>query len=93
MTASNSARDRERFLTPTDAAEVLNVPVDDVFDAMQSGELPAIRVGGHWRIEHDRLERFIEGRYEETRRMALWQQAELADVVELFDHYPRTTTT
>jgi hypothetical protein len=30
------------------------------------------------------LQSYIDGKYEENRRRALWQQAEYADVAELF---------
>jgi len=38
---------------------------------------------GHWRVERDLLERYIEDKYEESRRRALWHQAEYASVAEL----------
>jgi excisionase family DNA binding protein len=76
-----------RFLTLADTAEVLNVSVSQAYALVRSGELPAIKVGGHgrWRIERSVLEGYIEAKYEENRRRALWQQSEFADVVELFD--------
>ena len=46
-------------------------------------------VGGHggrgqWRVERDVLEGYIAGKYEENRRRNLWNQAEFADIPELF---------
>ena len=40
--------------------------------------------GGHWRVERDVLEGYIAGKYEENRRRNLWNQAEFADIPELF---------
>ncbi|MFZ4893282.1 helix-turn-helix domain-containing protein [Plantibacter sp. Mn2098] len=74
-----------RFLTIADTADILNVSTTDVAELIDSGQLPAIRVGrgGPWRIERDVLEGYIDGQYEEARRSALWQQAQLADLPEL----------
>lgn len=75
-----------RFLTPADAAQLLAVSLDEVFSLITSGELPAIRVAQQWRIEHHQLETYIADRYEETRRMALWNQAEFADLADFGDY-------
>jgi len=85
MTASDPAG-LARFLTLADTAEVLAISVSQAYALVRSGELPAIKIGGngHWRIERSMLEAYIEGKYEENRRRALWQQAEYADIPELF---------
>lgn len=77
--------DVTRFLTVGDASEILNVAPGDVVSLIETGELPAIRVGrsGAWRIERVELEAYIEAMYEETRRRALWDQSEFASIPEL----------
>jgi excisionase family DNA binding protein len=80
-----------RFLTLADTAELLNITARQAYALVRSGELPAIKVGasGQWRIERSVLESYIEAMYEETRRMSLWHQSDLASVTEVtFD--PRT---
>lgn len=74
-----------RFLTVADTADVLNVSAAEVMSLIQSGELPAIRVGrsGPWRIERPVLESYIDGQYEEARRIGLWEQAQFPDLPEL----------
>jgi len=76
-----------RFLTLADTAELLNVSMSQAYALVRSGELPAIKIGagGRWRVERDVLESYIEAMYEENRRRALWQQASLSDVAEMFD--------
>lgn len=76
-----------RFLTLADTADVLNVSARQVYSLVRSGELPAIKVGasGHWRIERDVLESYIEAMYEESRRLALWNQSDAAPLPELSD--------
>jgi excisionase family DNA binding protein len=75
-----------RFLTLTDVAEVLALSAAEVVALVRSGELPAIRLGsiGQWRVEQAVLESFIADKYEEARRLALWHEAQHADVAELF---------
>lgn len=87
-----------RFLSLTDVAEVLSLSAAEVMALVRSGELPAIRLGsiGQWRVERAVLESFIADKYEESRRLALWNEAEFADVAELFGDdrgHRRTTTT
>lgn len=86
MNESESPTSLGRFLTISDTADVLNISVSQAYALVRSGELPAIKIGGrgHWRIERDILEGYIAGKYEENRRRKLWNQAEYADVAELF---------
>jgi excisionase family DNA binding protein len=81
-----------RFLTLADVADVLNISASDAYALVRSGELPAIKIGGrgHWRIERDILESFIEAQYEQTRRMSLWEQSNIASVI---DFPPRRRST
>jgi excisionase family DNA binding protein len=80
---SHSADDAARFLTVADCAEILNVEVADVTVLVESGELPAIRVGAQWRVERDVLESYIASLYEQQRRRALWEQSDFASLAEL----------
>lgn len=75
-----------RFLALTDIAEVLSLSAAEVLALVRSGELPAIRLGsiGQWRVEQSVLESFITDKYDESRRLALWNEAQYADVAELF---------
>jgi excisionase family DNA binding protein len=85
MTSHGAGDEIGRFLTVADAAELLAVDVATVDELIRSGELPAIRVGasGPWRVERTQLEVWIEEQYEQTRRHALWNQGEFANVTEL----------
>lgn len=73
-----------RFLTLADTAEVLNISASQAYALVRSGELPAIKVGGrgHWRVERSVLESYIDAKYEESRRMSLWQQSDYASLAE-----------
>ncbi len=80
MNEIESAGSLGRFLTLADTAEVLNISASQAYALVRSGELPAIKIGGngHWRIERSVLESYIEAKYEESRRIGLWNQAEYA---------------
>ena len=74
-----------RFLTLSDTADVLNVSLSQAYALVRSGEIPAIKLGGngHWRVERDQLEAYISAKYEESRRAALFNQSDYADIPEL----------
>lgn len=80
-----------RFLTLADTAEVLNISASQAYALVRSGELPAIKVGGngHWRVERSVLESYIEAKYEEARRMSLWNQSDYGNLTELSFGGPR----
>lgn len=80
--------DLGRLLTVADVADVLNISIDEALDLIENAELSAIRLStGVWRIERDVLRGFIDDKYEEARRRALWHQAEFADIPEITAGY------
>lgn len=74
-----------RFLTLADTAQILNVALATALELVRTGELPAIRIGasGAWRVERIVLESYIEAKYEEARRLSLWEQSDFANIPEL----------
>lgn len=46
-------------LTPAEAMEVLGVGKNTIYRLLNSGELPAIRIGRSWRITDTEIQRFI----------------------------------
>jgi excisionase family DNA binding protein len=76
-----------RFLTVSEAAELLKISVADVHELIDSGELQAFRVGsrGPWRIELEILELFIEQQYEISRRSAMWNNSSVASANNVID--------
>ncbi|WP_346233467.1 helix-turn-helix domain-containing protein [Parafrigoribacterium mesophilum] len=85
MNDTNPAGTLARFLTLADTAELLNVSASQAYALVRSGELPAIKVGGRgqWRVERSVLESYIEAKYEESRRLSLWNQSDLGSIPEL----------
>lgn len=85
MNETSSSSGLGRFLTLADVAEILNISPSQAYALVRSSELPAIKIGGHghWRIERSVLESFIEAKYEESRRIGLWNQSDFASVAEL----------
>ena len=76
-------------------ADYTPIFLSEIEALFESGEMPIdvafIKIGangqgtgGHWRVERDVLEAYIAGKYEENRRRNLWNQAEFADIPELF---------
>jgi excisionase family DNA binding protein len=58
-----------RFLQLADVAEMLSISTRQAYALVQTGELPAIQVGGRrqWRIEATELEAYIQRMYAQTR--------------------------
>ena len=56
-----------RFVAIADVAETLNISARQAYVLVKSGELPAIKVLGGWRIETDELEKYIQRQYAQTR--------------------------
>lgn len=77
-----------RFYLLADVAEILNVTLVQARALVNSGELPAIQVGGRgaWRIEATELEAYIQRKYEETKRkVEARKRAEAAGEPQLDD--------
>ena len=76
-----------RFMSLGDTAELLSISVAEARELVETGELPAIRLGSArlWRVERDQLEAYIEAKYEESRRMSLWRQSDYSGIAELAD--------
>lgn len=84
--------DREHvFLTLGEVARMLRVDEGEVALLLESGELPGIRIGtrSEWRIERRILDTWLEAKYEESRRSALWQGFDYGSLADL-DPAPRS---
>jgi excisionase family DNA binding protein len=71
--AAEKPRDIEpRYFKLREVAAYLNVSEPQVYALVRSGELPAIKIGGRgvWRVDRDKLERYLERLEEETRAWA-----------------------
>ncbi|TDN88435.1 helix-turn-helix domain-containing protein [Microbacterium sp. BK668] len=77
---------RSRMLAPAEAAELLGVSVAEVLELVHAAQLRGVRVGSpaRWRIEAGSVERYLDDRVEEARRMALWRQSNEASFPELW---------
>jgi excisionase family DNA binding protein len=80
-------------VTVAAVAEMLSLDTADVEAMVASGELPAIRVGpaDEWRIEQSVLDGFLEAKYEESRRAALWSGFDFGDIVDIDSRAGRIT--
>lgn len=63
-----------RFLQIADVAETLNISSRQAYNLVNTGELPAIKVGGSWRVETTELESYIQRGYQETKRLVESQE-------------------
>jgi excisionase family DNA binding protein len=59
---------QHRFLTPTQAADELNVKPNQIHALIKAGELRALQVGGRgmWRIGRQDLEEYVTDAYRRT---------------------------
>ncbi|YAL82493.1 helix-turn-helix domain-containing protein [Dermacoccaceae bacterium W4C1] len=68
-----------RFVPIADVAETLSISSRQAYALVNSGELPAIKVLGGWRIESTELENYIQRQYEATRREVGEQALDTSD--------------
>jgi excisionase family DNA binding protein len=52
-----------QVLTAEEVASVLRVDIGQVISSIAKGELPGNRLGGHWRVDHGALVRWLQGPY------------------------------
>ncbi|HYA45762.1 MAG TPA: helix-turn-helix domain-containing protein [Acidimicrobiales bacterium] len=63
MAKSNDSRPRSRYVTVAEVADQLRVSNMTVYRLVQSGQLPAVRVGRSYRIREEDVDRYLAGRY------------------------------
>ena len=51
-----------RFMTLTEAAGILRISKRTILRMIQKGQVPALKVGGQWRIRESQLKRWAEDR-------------------------------
>jgi excisionase family DNA binding protein len=59
QTASPGGSSGHNLLTVKETAEYLRIPVPTVYYLVQRGQLPAVQIGGRWRIKRDALDRDV----------------------------------
>lgn len=60
------SNDRSRFVTVREVAGQLRVSNMTVYRLVQSGQLPAVRVGRSYRIRADDVDRYLADQYTEV---------------------------
>lgn len=75
-----------RYLAPAQVAELLQIDVGEVVWLVQQGELRGLQLGvpARWRVEESSLEEYLEAQSEQSRRMALWRQSQVASFPEMW---------
>ena len=75
-----------RYLAPAQVAELLGVQVDEIVDLIMQGGLRGARLGSPavWRVEEASITEYLAEQAEDTRRRALWRQANAASFPELW---------
>ena len=65
----NENLDSIRLLTLNEAAELLQVSTRTLQRMIHSGEMPALKVGGQWRVRETQLRQWVEKREGSARAM------------------------
>jgi excisionase family DNA binding protein len=58
----NGNLDDIRLLTLTEAADILQISTRTLQRMIRSGKLPALKVGGQWRVRGELLRQWVENR-------------------------------
>lgn len=61
------------YIRPSTAAHYLGLPVEEVQEMLESGELPGLVIDGQWRVPLDKLEEWLDEEVspEELKRLAV----------------------
>ncbi len=59
------------LMTVKEVSEYLNIPLPTAYYLVQRGQLPAIQIGGRWRVKRDMLERDVMRSRDETQPTVL----------------------
>ena len=51
---------RGGFLRPWQVSQYLGIPIEKVYEMMESGELPAEKIEGRWRVDLAKLEKWLD---------------------------------
>lgn len=81
----------QRFLAPAQVAELLSLEVAEVIALVHEGQLRGLQAGSpaRWRIEEASVSEYLDAQCEVSRRMALWQQSEMASFPEVWGSVTR----
>ena len=63
---SQNSYARSRFLTVGEVAQALRVSNMTVYRLINSGELPALRIGKSFRLREEDVDRYLGGRFTEA---------------------------
>lgn len=59
VTMPEGVRPEHNLMTVKETAEYLRIPLPTVYYLVQRGQLPAVQIGGRWRIKKDALDRDV----------------------------------
>ncbi len=48
------------FLKPWQVSQYLGIPIEKVYSMLESEELPGEKIDGHWRVNLEQLERWLD---------------------------------
>ncbi len=54
------SKTRGGFLRPWQVSQYLGISIEQVYEMIESGELPAEKIEGRWRINLEKLERWLD---------------------------------
>lgn len=57
---------QDEYLTANEVAELLKLNVETIYDLMGSGQLPAVKIGGRWRMEALELREWFKAQRSST---------------------------
>lgn len=63
VTVGQTNESRARFVTVAEVADQLRVSNMTVYRLVQSGDLPAVRIGRSYRIREDDVDKYLAARY------------------------------
>lgn len=69
----------EVFMKPWQVSKYLGIPVDEIYEMIEEGELPATKIEGSWRIRRTELEKWLDEGVSKEDLVKLSKRIEEAD--------------
>jgi excisionase family DNA binding protein len=56
--------EKRRLLTPEEVSTELSIPKTTLYKLCNSGQIPAVKIGKHWRFDREKMDLWLEAQFQ-----------------------------